>query len=41
LSSEEVPEESGRRIEAELYIEKTGELVDKGCYIVVARGFAL
>jgi hypothetical protein len=24
-----------------IYIEKTGKLVDKGCYIVVARGFAL
>jgi hypothetical protein len=36
LSSGEVPEESGRRIEAVIYIEKTGELAGKGCYIVVA-----
>jgi hypothetical protein len=33
-------EESGqnRRIEADIYIEKTVDLVDKGCYKVVARG---
>jgi hypothetical protein len=23
----------GKRIEADIYIEKTGELADKGCYI--------